>query len=241
MGDLLLVLNKTIRIGDTRYHIWCSFVVVTDYHIISCHVVSRGRASVSVHKLWRNHGLERWGMHGGRRQLTNSAKAHLTPQSKEKDWEEPHFSAFGGTLNLLIGPGAFPMNSILLYHSWCWGHLRATSHTRLRAHDHYTSGTLIGGKGGPVQIHFALRLRDQRSMWMQDGCKVYMDSYMASNGSCFIVYLDYFQKPPLGGRANTKPGDHDTVNVRNCWFILLYHVWGPYVSFISVQRVKLCS
>ena len=27
-------------------------------------------------------------------------------------------------------------------------HLRATSHTRLRAHDHCTSSTLIGGKGG---------------------------------------------------------------------------------------------
>ena len=26
--------------------------------------------------------------------------------------------------------------------------LRATSHTRLRARDHYTSSTLIGGKGG---------------------------------------------------------------------------------------------
>ena len=26
--------------------------------------------------------------------------------------------------------------------------LRATSHTRLRAHDHYTSNTLVGGKGG---------------------------------------------------------------------------------------------
>jgi hypothetical protein len=26
--------------------------------------------------------------------------------------------------------------------------LRATSHTRLRAHDHYTSSTLIGGKDG---------------------------------------------------------------------------------------------
>ena len=24
-------------------------------------------------------------------------------------------------------------------------------------------------------------------MWMQDGCEVYMKSYMASNGSCFIV------------------------------------------------------
>ena len=24
-------------------------------------------------------------------------------------------------------------------------------------------------------------------MWMQDGCKVYMDVYMASSGACFMV------------------------------------------------------
>jgi hypothetical protein len=42
-------------------------------------------------------------------------------------------------------------------------------------------------KAGSIQVRFTLRLRDQRSMWMQDGCKVYMDSYMASNGSCFMV------------------------------------------------------
>ena len=33
--------------------------------------------------------------------------------------------------------------------------------------------------------HYALR--DQRNMCMQDGCRVYMDPYMASNGSCFMV------------------------------------------------------
>ena len=34
-------------------------------------------------------------------------------------------------------------------------HLRATSHTRLRAHVHYTSSTLIGGKGesSPSSLH----------------------------------------------------------------------------------------
>ena len=42
-------------------------------------------------------------------------------------------------------------------------------------------------KAKPVQVRFTLRLRDQRSMWMQDGCKVYMDSYMAPNGSCYMV------------------------------------------------------
>ena len=41
----------------------------------------------------------------------------------------------------------------------------------------------------PVQVRFTLRLRDQRSMWMQDGCKV----YMASNGSCFMVTWTIFK------------------------------------------------
>jgi hypothetical protein len=52
---------------------------------------------------------------------------------------------------------------------------------------------------------------------MQDGgCKVDVVSYVASNGLCFIVtLLDYLQNPPLGGRPNTKPGDHDTLNARN--------------------------
>jgi hypothetical protein len=39
----------------------------------------------------------------------------------------------------------------------------------------------------PAQVRFTHCLRDQHSMWMQDGCKVYMDSYMASNGSCFMA------------------------------------------------------
>ena len=39
----------------------------------------------------------------------------------------------------------------------------------------------------PIQVRFRLHLRDQQSMWMQNGCKVYMDSYMALNGSCFMV------------------------------------------------------
>ena len=36
--------------------------------------------------------------------------------------------------------------------------LRATSHTRLRARDHYSSSTLIGGKGtaGPSSLHTTL-------------------------------------------------------------------------------------
>ena len=72
--------------------------------------------------------------------------------------------------------------------------LRATSHKRLRAHNHYTSSTLsLVEKAEPVQVHFTLRLRDQRSMRMQDGCKVYMDSYMASNWSCFMAAWSVFK------------------------------------------------
>ena len=41
----------------------------------------------------------------------------------------------------------------------------------------------------------------------------------------FHVHSDYIQKPLFGGRPNTKPGDHNTLNAHNRWFILLYHVW----------------
>ena len=43
----------------------------------------------------------------------------------------------------------------------------------------------------------------------------------------FHGHLDYLQKPPLGGRPNTNPGDHGTPNAHNRWFILFYHAWGP--------------
>ena len=58
-------------------------------------------------------------------------------------------------------------------------------------------------------------------------CEVYLDSYMPASGSWFMVTLDYFQKPPLGGRRNTKPGNHYILNTHNRWFILFYHAWGP--------------
>jgi hypothetical protein len=43
----------------------------------------------------------------------------------------------------------------------------------------------------------------------------------------FHGHLDRFQKPPLGGRPNTTPGDHGTPNAHNRWFTLLYHAWRP--------------
>ena len=56
----------------------------------------------------------------------------------------------------------------------------------------------------------------------------------------FMVTWDYFQKPPLGGRPNTKPlGDHGTMNTRNHWFVLFYHVWGPALIGIHWNSIRL--
>ena len=44
------------------------------------------------------------------------------------------------------------------------------------------------------------------SKWIQDGCKVYMGSYMASNGSCFMATWIIFKKIPLGCRSNIRLG-----------------------------------
>ena len=74
--------------------------------------------------------------------------------------------------------------------------LRATLHMRLRARVHYISRTLIGGKdgSGPSSLLHTIGLRDQRSMWMQDdGCNVYVGSYMALNGPCFIATWTIFK------------------------------------------------
>ena len=79
--------------------------------------------------------------------------------------------------------------------------LRATWHMRLRARDQHTSSTLIGGKGGASPSSLRTMPKGPTSK-----CKVYMDSYMASNGSWFMVTWTIFQKPPLGGRPKRKIG-----------------------------------
>jgi hypothetical protein len=92
-------------------------------------------------------------------------------------------------------------------------------------------------KAEPVQVCFMLRLRDQQSMRMQDGCKVYMESYVASNGSCFMVTWTIFKIHLLGVGLRQKPGDHGTPNAHNRWFILFYHVWGP--TWIKIRWTSI--
>jgi hypothetical protein len=49
---------------------------------------------------------------------------------------------------------------------------------------------------------------------MQDGCKVHGFLHDIK-WNMFQGSLDYFQKPPLGGKPNTKPRDHGTPNDHN--------------------------
>ena len=109
-------------------------------------------------------------------------------------------------------------------------HLRATSHTRLRARDQHTLSTLIGGKGGAGPSSLLHTTLDGPTEWVC-GCE------MGVNPTWILTWhrMDhaswsfglFSKKPPLGGRANTKSGDHDTPNTHSYWFVLVYHVWGP--------------
>jgi hypothetical protein len=94
-------------------------------------------------------------------------------------------------------------------------------------------------KVNSVQVCFTLRLRDQLSMWMQDGCKSLHGFQHGIKWIIFHGHLDYFQKPPLGGRFNTKPGGHGTPNAHNHWFILFYHVWGSALIEIHWNSIWL--
>ena len=102
--------------------------------------------------------------------------------------------------------------------------LRATSHTRLRACDHYTSHWWKTRNGSKFVSHYARGTNgvcecklDVKSAWISTWHR--MDHVND--------HLDYFQKSRLGGRSNTKLGDHGTPNTHNCWFILFYHMWRP--------------
>ena len=71
-------------------------------------------------------------------------------------------------------------------------------------------------------------------MWMQDRCKVHMDSYMASDGSYFKVTWPTFKNHLLevGITQNRTTLTPDAQQHR--WFILLYHVQKP--TWIEIYR-----
>ena len=77
-----------------------------------------------------------------------------------------------------------------------------------------------------VQVCCTLHLRGQWNMWMQDGSQAYMNSYMASNGSCFWLLGILLKKLPLDVGLTQIPGDHGTPNAHN-YIYIFNHVWGP--------------
>ena len=52
-------------------------------------------------------------------------------------------------------------------------------------------------------------------------------------------HLDYFQKPPLGGKPNTKLRAHGTPKFHSCWFVIFYHLWGPYMNRVHWNSIWL--
>ena len=114
----------------------------------------------------------------------------------------------------------------------------------MKACDYYTWSILIGGKAEPVQVRFTLRLRDQRSMWMKDGYKVYTDSYTASNGSCFIVTWIIFKNHLLEvGLTQTRVtmALQTLTTAHNRWFTKFHHVWGPACIEIHWNNIWLSA
>ena len=99
------------------------------------------------------------------------------------------FPPLGSDLNLAIWG---PFTQVDLYN------LGATSNTRLRARDHYTSSTLVGGQGGAAPSSL---LHAMRKGPMEGVCECKMGVFSLHGflrGIQWIVvhgHLDYFQKP----------------------------------------------
>ena len=75
--------------------------------------------------------------------------------------------------------------------------IKATLHTRLGPWPLHFKHSYWWKRWSRSQFALTLRLRDQWSKGMQDGCEVYMDSYMASNGPCFMVTWTIFKNQLL--------------------------------------------
>ena len=78
-----------------------------------------------------------------------------------------------------------------------------------------------------LQVRLTLRLRDQQSMWMQAGCKVYMDSYMTSNWSCFTITWTILKNHLLEVGLTQNRGTMALRTLRTVGLFYFIMVWGP--------------
>ena len=91
----------------------------------------------------------------------------------------------------------------------------------------------------PVQVrYFTLRLRTNGVCECKMDVKVYMDSYMASNESCFMVTWIILRNHLLDVGLTHNTRRPCTPNAHNRWFIWFYHVWGP--ALIEIHWHSIC-
>ena len=88
-------------------------------------------------------------------------------------------------------------------------HIRATLHMRLRACDHYTSSTLIGGKGkaGPSLLHSTLEgpMEYVNARWMSSlHGFLYGINWIMSHGY-WILFKNYLLEVGLTQKHETMP------------------------------------
>jgi hypothetical protein len=120
------------------------------------------------------------------------------------------------------------------------GYIRATPHTSMRAHDHYTSSTLIGWKGqsrSRFTSHYT---------WGTNGvCECKMDVKFVwippwhHMDHVFMVTWIIFKNHHLEVGLDGRTWDHGTLDVHNHWFILFYHVWGS--ALIEIHQNSIWS
>ena len=107
-----------------------------------------------------------------------------------------------------------------------------STHERLRARGHITLPALsLGGKDGAgPSSSFQMDVwgTDRWSIWVQDGCKVYMDSDVASNGSWLVATWIFFEHHLLEVGLTRNRGGPGTPNAHNCWFI-------PFLSCVRTR------
>ena len=109
----------------------------------------------------------------------------------------------------------------------------------------------LAEKAEPVQVRcFTLRLRDRNGVCeLQDGCKVYMDSYVALNGSYCMVTWNFFNNHLLGvgltknqEKIIDRLGNMKTLNCLHIYsFILKIHMQlmdNLYMSIKSFLRIE---
>ena len=104
--------------------------------------------------------------------------------------------------------------------------LRATSHTRLRDHDQYTSSTLIGGKdgAGPSSLHTTLEGPMEFCECKMDVKPTWIPTWHRIDHVSWSLGLFWIKNHFLGVGLTQN---QETMALQTRWFIWFYHVWGP--------------